>query len=832
MSFKECIAKNIGTADELTARQRDDLLKQYDDLYDKYSQTLGEEYAEQAARDFVAVKQQQILDENRAAKKHIVMQKQLRSKLEGQLAEKEKSYSKLNKAAKAVERKPSIHHEIGDLYQDVMTRQDTITRTSMIKIVDFFDEHASRMAGFIQDTENLPNVVRAIMGDRTGNDAADIHGQKIRELFDEIHTMYRQAGGSLGKIDNYFPVHHNKVKIQDASFDEWKDYMLPLLDRERMIDLDTGLPMGDKELIEQMKGDYDAIITNGMSDMAQRLDEGKVTSGRGGDVFKRKQQGRFYHFKDPDAFLEYNGKFGFDNGEGLYNAITGHIAGMARDIALMQKLGPKPNAMARYFDFMMEAKGVGQNQRRFVNGSYNLMSGRYGDMTTASLLYRMVEGSKSLARFFLGSATISAVTDTAFVRMALKMNGFKEVKAIKRYFSGLNPADKRTQRSMQRFTTVMSHVNSQSLQGARFMDDVTTNGGKVLQSVNFVSNAILRASGLGKLTDQGRMAVMEAAMGEFDEFRISNTQWSSVDSNMKALMKRYGLGKKEFDIIKKSVPYDDESGQALPFITGGNILDIEGVDKKTLLDISVSYDDMITHLSNQAVNEPTLRTRTITTGAAMGEAQTGSALRGTVSALMAFKSFPITVMQNFLFPLARQAATGDRQAMLNMATTFAFTTIVGGMVVQAKILNRGETPRDMDDPKFWMAAAMQGGGMGIFGDFLFDDYSRFGKSLASTLGGPVVQTWGDALRAVQGNMVRAIDSEQETKFINDSWNVVKKFIPAATLWYVRLPMERIMINSVDELLDPDFKKKVRRKESALRKQGQEYWWSPEDRLPE
>ena len=833
MSFADCIREGLVGAQKkgfVTEKQAKDLTREYDELVNKYKDTLGEGYAEKAASDFIDRKQQIVIAENEANVRHAVFQNKLQGEIENKLKLDEQNYNAMNKAQKKVNRAPSAHHVVGDLYQDIMTRQNSISKRMMVRMVDFFDEHASRMAGFTQKTEQIPNVVRAVLGERTPNDMANQFGDTIRSVFDDLHEMYRQAGGIIGKVPNYFPQVHNPVKLKNVDFKTWRDEILPRLDRENMIDYDTGLPMDDARLLEQMKGDYEAITTNGLSEAALRLEEGLKTTGRGGDVFKRKQQSRFYRFKSADDFLEYNEAFGLGN-EGLYEAIMGQVSTMSRDIALMQKLGPKPNAMARYFDFTMEAKGVGQNSRRFVNGMYDLVSGRLGDYGTLPFAYRFIEGTKALTRFFLGGAAVSALPDSVFVRQALKMNGFNEIKAMKRYFNGVNPASPVNQRAMQRFTTVMQSVQGNSLQAARFIDDITTDGGKVVQTINFLSGAIIRASGLTKLTDQGRMSVMAGIMGEFDEFKLNKTPFGQINPEIKNTMARYGMGKKDYDIILKAESFTEDATNA-GFITAQNILSVEGIPRETLVDVATKYDDMVTAIAEIAVNEPTLRTRAATTGAAIGDARTGSALRATVSSLSSFKSFPITVLQNFVLPLTRRAASGKRADVLNLAETLALTTIIGGAVYQAKSIQRGETARDMDDPKFWFAAAMQGGGLGLFGDFLFDDYSRYGHSLAQSLAGPVVSTYGDATKVVFGNFQKALDDGTESNFANDAWRFSSKFIPGKTLWYARLPIERVMINGVDQLLDPNYKKRINAREKRLKKtQGQKYWWKPGNLLP-
>lgn len=836
MSFKDCISAQLLGPDKkglVTEKQAQDLLSEYDTLVDRYTNTLGDAAAaEDAARKFIETKQAQVIDENRAKIKHAVYQKRLKQDIDKKINEQTQAYNKMKPVQQSVNRKPSKHHVVADLYEEVLTRQQSIARVETLKLVDFYETHGSKLLGLVQRMDQLPNIVRAMLGEQVDNSLSNSFGKTISGVFDSLHARYKQAGGIIGKLPNYFPQEHNPMKLKRVSFEEWRDSILPKLDRENMIDFDTALPMDDAKLLKQMEADYKAITTNGLSELAERIDEGLVTRGTGGDVFKRKQQSRFYRFKSAEDFLEYNREFGSGD-EGLFDAIGNHIQSMSRDIALMEKLGPKPNAMARYFDVLMQEGGASQNQRNFVNGMYGIVSGRLSDFGTLPLLYRFMEGTKALIRFMLGGAGLSALNDTVFIKTALKMNGFDQVKGIKKYLNGLNPADPATQRSMSRFTTVSSSLQGLSLQSARFSDDLRYDGGKVVQTLNAVSSMIIRASGLTRITDQARMTVMASVMGEFAEFSIGKTAYSALNKDLKKVLKEFNLSKSDYEIITKATPFVDEATGG-SFVTSEDILKINNVPRDRLVGIASNYDDMVTRMAELAVNEPTLRTRAITSGAALApeSAKVGSSVRAIASAVGTFKGFPITVMQNFVLPLARNAASGKRADILSATEVFGYTTLLGAFVYQAKALARGEEMRDMDDPKFWMAAAMQGGGMGIFGDFLFDDYSRFGHSLAETLAGPVIGTYGDVLRVVNGNYNRALDEGQEAKFLADAWKVSSKFIPGATVWYAKLPIERVLLNSVDELLDDGFDAKVRRRERQMQKQeGRGYWWRPGDKIP-
>lgn len=44
---------------------------------------------------------------------------------------------------------------------------------------------------------------------------------------------------------------------------------------------------------------------------------------------------------------------------------------------------------------------------------------------------------------------------------------------------------------------------------------------------------------------------------------------------------------------------------------------------------------------------------------------------------------------------------------------------------------------DVSDPKTWMAAAIKGGGLGLFADFIFSEYDRYGNTFMQEVMGPI-----------------------------------------------------------------------------------------------
>jgi hypothetical protein len=76
------------------------------------------------------------------------------------------------------------------------------------------------------------------------------------------------------------------------------------------------------------------------------------------------------------------------------------------------------------------------------------------------------------------------------------------------------------------------------------------------------------------------------------------------------------------------------------------------------------------------------------------------------------------------------------------------STVLGYAAMTAKDMLKGKTPRDPKDPNTIIKAFTQGGGAGIYGDFLFGEYNRFGQSPLETAAGPDARHGGGCRPAV------------------------------------------------------------------------------------
>ena len=60
-----------------------------------------------------------------------------------------------------------------------------------------------------------------------------------------------------------------------------------------------------------------------------------------------------------------------------------------------------------------------------------------------------------------------------------------------------------------------------------------------------------------------------------------------------------------------------------------------------------------------------------------------------------------------------------------------------------------------------------------------------------------------------------------------------RYMPGSSLWYLRLGLERTVVDQAKKWADPDSASKMRGLETRYRNQyGQNYWWRPGQTSPE
>lgn len=183
-----------------------------------------------------------------------------------------------------------------------------------------------------------------------------------------------------------------------------------------------------------------------------------------------------------------------------------------------------------------------------------------------------------------------------------------------------------------------------------------------------------------------------------------------------------------------------------------------------------------------------------------------------------FKSFPIAYAQRVLAASIHGYRPGERgRQATHVASLIAVSTLLGYVSMTAKDGNRGYAPRDPTHWKTWLAAMAQGGGIGIYGDFLFGQGNRFGNSSLETLAGP----FGSGAANLVNIFQRVKEGDAKA---GDALGVVLRETPFINLWWARLALDVSILNSVREWASPGT---LRRQAQQRERDFGQSRWAPE-----
>ena len=676
------------------------------------------------------------------------------------------------------------------------------------QFADAMNKMRTKNLGLSQDIELPRLMLRELMGEKTGNASAKEAATLWSGVAEAARLRFNRAGGSIPKlIDWGMPQYHDPVLVGRMGADAWIDKITPLLDRSRMIN-EVGIPLNDAEFRIMLEKAHNTIRTNGLSD----LTPGQVG---GSKLANRRQDHRVLHFKDADAWLKYHDEFGHAD---LYTTLTDHLNGMAHDIAKLEVLGPNPDATFRYLRDMaikrgeLDGAGFSWNNKEMLESHWNVVSGK-ADAVEHVMLANFAGAVRNyLTAAHLGGAMLSAISDIAFVRQTARFNGMKATKVLKRGLEIMSSADDRMFAVRAGLTADAWIVRA--LGGNRHVE-VTGAGFS-----SKVSDFTMRASLLSTWTDSMRKAFGMEFMGYIaDNVR---RQFKDLPKPLRDTFEGYGIKASDWDVMRGT---DLISYKEVGFFSVENLMKRVDLDEGARMDLTTRIQEMIFSETDFAVPVPDSRARTFTTWGKKRGTLVGELARSVGQ----FKSFPITIITSHLMRAARQGGWQNKAAYLGSLAVS--TTVMGAVAMTMKDLARGRDPRDMTSAKFWSAAFIQGGGAGIFGDFLYSAESRFGKGFVSTVAGPGVGLVDDMKDMVVGNLY-SLTHGDDTNIGREVVKFAERYSPGGSLWYARLALERAMWDQLQNAVDSKAGRGFRREKRNRRKDyGQEHWWQPGQAAP-
>lgn len=732
------------------------------------------------------------------------------------------------------------------LLKDIETAHSearAIFKQAMGGMQDFLADHSEDILGRVRGRAQLSDVVRELHGQDSGNAAAKAIAGAINQQRERLRNMFNSLGGDIGKLDDYGVAHvHDGRKIRDAGFRSWADDIYARLDWNRIIDHSTGKPFAVAKGARPLRADadrfldeiYQEITTNGWHDRTPGFSVGAKA------LFNARAEHRVLHFKDADDWIAYNEAFGAQN---PFESIVGQIEGMAKDIARMRAFGPNPKAglenaiqvmqkaavlaprnaksassglIKKTFRVGLQPEELVDLKARKARVMMGMLSGELNAPADGAMAALMGNTRNLLTAAQLGSATISQVTDLVSMRIAAQAIGLNPNSPLKTMFgdllTGIDP------QVAKDLGFIMDSWAQSSATAARFAGDIWSP-----ELTSRISNFVLKANGMTFLTDRARIAV-SMGIGS-DLAQMAGKGFGELPPNLRNFMEARSIGAREWDLLRDpTVIYTDP--------TGGKHLNPNWFREHSSLpaheaqDLAIRFGAMIEDHIEMSIPSFSLRGR----ASVIGETKAGTLSGEFMRSFGMYKGYALSQLFNQIRRVQEMDGGGGAKAWYAVST-FVGLTIVGALAVQLKEVAKGRDPRPMDERKFWYAAALQGGGVGIFGDFFSASSSRAGGGFAETLAGPVAGLVGDVTRAIGSNIAR-MDEGKSPLIGRDIANLGRRYNPAATYWPTRIALDRLVWDQMQQLIDPEAEEQWHQFEKRQKKQyGNQSWWRRGDPLP-
>lgn len=715
----------------------------------------------------------------------------------------------------------------GGEYTSVQSWSNAVRNEAYGHLMPAWDAIPGRFMGLFENRQGVMDLWKELHGEDSGNHMAKAGAAAWKQVTEEMRQRFNDAGGQTGKLEDWsIPQHHSQERVAAAGADKWTADILPKLDRKHYINID-GSRMSDDQMHSFLGHAYDSIITDGENSK----EPGNV--GGVGMVANRNAAHRAIHFKDAQAHAEYNSVYGENS---LPNVLSGHISRIARDIALTERLGPNAERTFKHFNDRALQDELRQSpekisylrkQATFNERLFDAVAGR--DKVVDQRVANVAQSFRNwMTATKLGKVVITALGDEAGMASTAFANHVPYASAFVREMKVLNPADHSARRAIESagigLDATLSHLNrfGQEEFGSSFSGKMAS---KVMQMSGAERMWAARRQGLG--------TVLMSSIGNLTRHIEHVEQLSADDHGMLATK---GVTDRTWQVWRKAQTEDWGTG-AHSMLTPKSVW---AIPDSAFADLGGAFQGENASAAIRAAKREasTQLLAHVLEEAGMGAMDTGprqkvavnlGTQRGSIGgeiwrSMNLFRGFAFSMMMKHW---ARAASMDGVGRAKYLAPLFVYGTVIAAIGNQARNFLAGQNPDNMADAGFWGKAVLRGGGLGFFGDFLYNEVTQNDTSLTSALGGPAATTAQDILDLTHGAFFKSRRGEQTdegAKLIR----FARSNIPFMNMWYTQAAFDHLVWNHMQEAASPGY---MARTEAHAATYGKSYWWHPGEGLP-
>lgn len=622
-------------------------------------------------------------------------------------------------------------------------------------------------------------------GNRHAAEAAAILGRAQ----DALRNHLNEAGAWVSQQDHYITRQsHDTLKIRgdgsEQAYQKWREVILPRLDPVTFRDA----------------ADPETLLRNVWNNLASGVHTTSTSETLAGfkgpgSTAKKVSQERVLIFKDADSWVDYNAQFGRGN---VADSVVAQLSKGARDVALMRTLGTNPQAMLEGWIDRLRTAARDRGDFRATDA----LGSKFPDQVLAVLDGRAsVPGNATLAQVGggiralqqvtkLGGVVLSSLPDLAVNAGMLRHNGIPLFRAYAAEMTAMLPKGPETQQVARTLGVGIDGLLGDVAMRLGADDGLT---GRMARA----SNLFFKLNGLTFWTDS--MKRTSGLMLSSNLADNAGRQLAELHPRLQATLRRYGIEDAEWNQIR-AAPQRAADGNhyIVPEAVGA-----EDAGRK----LSAYLADQV----REGMTEPTAGVRAMVTAGTQAGTWGGEAIR----LLLQFKTFTTTYLTRSL----GREFTRDGVDVGGVAHLIAATTALGYLSMTLKELAKGRNPREpetgWDYAKVVGAAMVQGGGLGIYGDFLFGENNRQGGSFGTSLMGPTLGSVDEVARFL-ANRVRG-----EGHAAAEAIRMAANHTPLVNLFYTRAALDYLVLYRLQEWANPGY---LRRMESRVKRENDQTFW--------
>ena len=642
------------------------------------------------------------------------------------------------------------------------------------------------------------------------------------------------------RFKDFFNFNRNLTPEEHAAtFQKWKEFMMPLLDHEETFK--------DSDKDEFLKSAFDGIMS-GKHGTVEPATGAEINTKffKTGSMANKASTQRLFHFKDGESAYAAHKAF---SAETLSRGVLNEFQHAATNIGLMQQLGPNPLGTLSEVIGRMEqeySRSGEEAKLRDLQHNKNKLYSALGFLDKSALVPanpNLATATSSAIQLLsmakLGKMLFFALPDRALMHSMMTRNGMKGMDALGAALSLRKPSNPEERLRLQMLggeaRSFTNHVASRYSTGSET---------GVPTWIMSTQRKFFDFTGIHWFDDVGASAIVGALPRHLGA--MSDRSFDNLIPEVKRMFQSFDISSKEWNAMRHTAYTEGpdrwitpDKFKELPDGVINDLLDSRGIprsdnNRARQRDLLASkYETWLTAQRDEAVPMPGSKEHRLATFGT----QPGTPLGSMVRLLMMFKTFPISMYTKVL--RKEMYGTGARTFMewmqnekaSNFHTTqlIAMSTIAGYIAMSAEDLLAGKNLRSFhkQDGSFDADSALattrdaflRGGAGSLQADLLLREYDNGQNNIVRAMGGPAVGLGIDTADTFS-HLVRGDEKAKAgLKYVRDN-------TPWVNLFYLKPAIDHLVWYNIQEMLDPGSlrEQELRHKE----KYNQDYWMPPSE----